>query len=421
MTPLAERMRPRTLDEVVGHTRWFGPGTPLRRSLDQRRLAPLILWGPPGCGKTTLAKALARHVGATLHVLSAVHDGVKALRELLELADRPLLAAHPPVVLVDEIHRWNKAQQDALLPHLEAGTLVLLGATTENPGFSIVPALRSRARVLRLDPLSPEDVLGLLRRALSSPEGLARPELQAEEVLQAIAEGVAGDARRALGELEQLVESLPPGRPLDLDWLAQAPGRTLRHDRSGDDHHDVISALIKSMRGSDPDAAVYWLARMLAAGEDPAYVARRLMIFASEDVGNADPRALAVATDAAFAVERIGMPEGRIVLSQAVTWLACCPKSDAAYRAIGEAMAEVERTGALPVPEHLRSAPGPATWSGQAKVAYVNPHEHPLHIVRQDYRPPQLADKVFYRPGDHGEEKTIKARLVWWKERLGRS
>ncbi|HMV69202.1 MAG TPA: replication-associated recombination protein A [Myxococcota bacterium] len=403
-------MRPRTLDEIAGHARWFGPGTPLRRSLDQRRLASLLLWGPPGCGKTTLARALARHVGAPLHVLSAVHDGIKALRELLSPA--PLLGGHPPVVLVDEIHRWSKAQQDALLPHLESGALVLLGATTENPGFSVVPALRSRARVLRLDPLGADDVYALLQRALASPEGLDRADLRADDVLRAIADGVAGDARRALTELEQLVESLPPEAPLDLDWLARAPARVLRHDRAGDDHHDVVSALIKSMRGSDPDAAIYWLARMIAAGEDPTYIARRLMIFASEDVGNADPRALAVATDACFAVERVGMPEGRIPLAQAVTWLACCPKSDAAYRAIDEALAEVERTGALPVPEHLRSAPV------RGDAPYRNPHEHPHHLVRQEHRPPGLTDRTFYRPADHGEEKTIRARLQWWRERL---
>ncbi len=420
--PLSERVRPSALDQIVGLDRWIGHGAPLRRALDTGHLGSILLWGPPGCGKTTTARALAAHVGARLFVLSAVSDGVKQLREILDSAQRPLGASQPAVVFVDEIHRWNRAQQDALLPHLEAGVVSLIGATTENPSIAVNPALRSRLTVLRLEPLDDDHVLRLLQRALGAPEGLDRPDLiVAPEVLASLARASAGDARRALDDLERAVQALPAGAPLDLDHLRRALNRAdIRHDRAGDDHFDVVSAFIKSMRGSDPDAAVYWLARLIAGGEDPTYIARRLMIFAAEDVGNADPRALSVAVDAARAVEQLGLPEGRIPLAQATLWLACCPKSDAAYRAIDEALAEVQRTGALPVPVHLRQSPGDPSWHADAVPKWQNPHAAPHRVVDQVYRPKAVADRTYYRPTEHGEEKTIRARLAWWREKLGR-
>jgi putative ATPase len=419
---LSERMRPDQLDGIRGLDRWIGPGAPLRRTLDAGRLGSTLLWGPPGCGKTTLARALARHVGARMYPLSAVSEGIKALREVIDQAERPLLGGHPPVVFVDEIHRWNKAQQDALLPHLESGLLVLVGATTENPSFAVNAALRSRLTVLRLEPVPASDLEGLLEKALRAPQGLNRPDLRVEDgLLRDLATACAGDARRALDDLERLVLALPPDAPLTAAHAELAITRSdLRHDRSGDDHHDVTSALIKSLRGSDADAALYWLARMISGGEDPMFIARRLVIFASEDVGNADPRALSVAVDAARAVELVGMPEGRIPLAQATTWLACCPKSNASYVAIGEALAEVERTGALPVPIHLRQSPGASAWHVGGKSSYKNPHDAPHHIVEQRYLPEGMAEKRWYRPVDHGEEKTIRARQAWWAERLSK-
>lgn len=413
-------MRPATLDDLVGQDRWLGPQAPLRQAIDRGHLHSLLLWGPPGCGKTTLAHLLARAVRARLVVLSAVLDGVKQLREVLDDTANPGLDPRPVVLFVDEIHRWNKAQQDALLPHVESGRLVLLGATTENPSVEVVAALRSRLRVVRLEPLDDAAVTHLLRRALAHPDGLARPELEVEPgLLERIAAAAAGDARRALQDLERAVELLPAGATLTAAHAQATIARDdLRHDRTGDDHHDVTSALIKSMRGSDPDAAVYWLARMISGGEDPRFICRRLIVFASEDVGNADPRALSVAVAAAEAIDRIGMPEGRIVLSQAVLWLACCPKSDAAYRAIDAALADVARTGALPVPMHLRSRPVPSFDERKPLPAYVNPHEQPHRVVRQEHRPAAVADRRYYEPTDYGDEKTLRARLSWWADKL---
>jgi putative ATPase len=416
--PLAERLRPRTLDDVVGHGRWLDPGSPLRRAVASKRPFPLIFWGPPGCGKTTLARIIAADVGLPLATLSATSDGVKELRSLLDdNARRATLDPRPLLLFIDEIHRWNKSQQDALLPQVESGAVIVIGATTENPSFQVNAALRSRVRVVRLEPLTDADVVAVLRRALSHPDGLPGAAVD-DDALAALAQGAAGDARRALQDLERVVLAAPGERV-----TREVAGRVLvradlRHDRTGDDHHDVLSALIKSMRGSDPDAAVYWLARLLAGGEDPEAVARRLVIFASEDVGNADPRALSVATAAAHAAATVGMPEVRIPLAQAVLWLACSPKSDASYRAINAAMADVERLGALPVPLHLRSRPGPAAWNDGPVPPYRNPHEHPLHIVAQRYRPEALDGRIYYEPVDYGDEKTLRARLQWWKERL---
>lgn len=413
--PLADRMRPQTLDDVVGQQRWIGSDGPLRRSVEEGRVGSMVLWGPPGCGKTTLARVFAKASGFAFEQLSAVLSGVKDLRAVVERARQPTLGASRTLLFVDEIHRWNKAQQDALLPHIEDGTLVLVGATTENPSFALNPALRSRLLLVRLEPLDVTDVRSLLDRALVDPRGLADPPPIDEEVLGAIAMAAAGDARRALTDLERAVESVPSGERLDRDRLQQALQRSgLRHDRDGEDHYNVVSAWIKSMRGSDPDASLYWMARLIAAGEDPRFLARRLMVFAAEDVGNADPRALSVAVAAAEAVDRVGMPEGRIPLGQACTFLACAPKSNAAYKAIDAALAEVKRSGALPVPMHLRNAPTQHMQDEGYGAGYRYPHDHPYGVVAQRYRPEELDGVRWYEPRPWGEEKRIAERLAFW-------
>ncbi len=419
--PLPERSRPSRLDDVVGQQRWIAPGAPLHACFDSGVFHSIVLWGPPGCGKTTLARLIASASDAQFIALSAVLSGVKDLRLAIDRA-KSLLQTHnrSTVLFVDEIHRWNKSQQDALLPHLETGLLTLVGATTENPSFSLNSALQSRVQVIRLEPLSTTDVLELLGRALANDERLSARHAQVDPLaLTRIAESSAGDARRALSDLERAIGGLGPNEALDVDALVRILSRDdVRHDRSGDDHFDVVSALIKSMRGSDPDAAVYWLARMLAGGEDPRFIARRLVIFASEDVGNADPRALSVATAAFDAMERIGLPEGRIVLGQAVTWLACCPKSNAAYLAINKALALVKQTGALPVPNHLRNAPTQAMKDEGFGVEYQYPHDHPYSIVDQQYLPDALVGQSLYKPVHHAEEQRIAERLAWWRRKL---
>ncbi len=417
--PLAERMRPRNLDEVVGQESWLGAEGPLRAALEGGRVPSMVLWGPPGCGKTTIARALTEAVSARFVSLSAVLDGIKQLREVVQSAKQHrALDPRDTVLFVDEIHRWNKSQQDALLPHVEDGTLILVGATTENPSFSLNAALRSRLRIISLEPLPTDEVHGLLVTALESDRGLDRADLECESgVLLAIARAAAGDARRALSDLETATLTLPSGKALTLAHVQHAVRRSdIRHDRAGDDHYDVVSALIKSMRGSDPDAALYWLARMVAVGEDPRFIARRLVIFAAEDVGNADPRALAIATDAAQAVQFIGMPEGRIPLAQAVTWLACAPKSNAAYKAIDAALADVRSHGALPIPHHLRNRPTEVP--GREDSSYLYPHDFQHRIVKQQYLPDALSSRSYYEPASHGEERTIRERLAWWRRKL---
>jgi putative ATPase len=412
MTPLADRMRPRTLDEIVGQDHLVGRSAPFRRALEAGRLRSCVLWGPPGTGKTTIARCLAEAANLRFVQLSAVLSGTKDLKEVIESI--PPLDPRGTLLFVDEIHRWNKAQQDALLPHVESGKVVLVGATTENPAFHLIPALRSRTELLILERIERDALVQLLERGLADERGLAGGAPVPEPgLLAAIAAASDGDGRRALGLLERLADR----GPLTLAALREI-GVSVFHDRDGDAHYDVVSAFIKSMRGSDPNAAVYWLARMLEGGEDPVFAARRMVIFASEDVGNAEPRALELAVAAMEGAARIGMPEARILLGQAATFLATAPKSNASYRAIDAAIAEVRRTGALPVPLHLRNAAtGLAKKLGHG-VDYRYPHDFPDHVVRQQYLPDEIAGARYYEPVEAGAERTIRERLAWWERRL---
>lgn len=420
--PLAARMRPANIDEVVGQDHLLGAGSPFRSALDNGNLSSLLLWGPPGCGKTSMARLLADHAGLKFLQLSAVMDGIKELRQVLSRAkDIKTLERRGSLLFVDEIHRWNKAQQDALLPHVEEGTVVLVGATTENPGFQIIPALRSRCWLLTLKSLDEEALLTLLRRGLDDKvNGLGKRGLRlSDEALNTILKSASGDGRRALAVLERVAGTLADDSELDNEQLRAVLGQTdLLHDRDGDAHYDVVSALIKSLRGSDPQGALYWCARMLEGGEDPMFIARRLVIFASEDIGNADARALQVAVSTMQGAHLVGMPEARILIGQAVTYLATAPKSNRAYLAINNAIATVKRTGPLPVPNHLRNAPTDLAESMGHGADYKYPHDYPDHIVEQSHLPDALQGVVFYEPAAHAGEKLIAARMDWWQAQL---
>ncbi len=421
-TPLAARMRPASIDDIVGQDHLLGTDAPFRAALENGSLSSLLLWGPPGCGKTSMARLLADQAGLKFLQISAVMDGIKELRKLLDRArDIKTLERRGSMLFVDEIHRWNKAQQDALLPHVEEGTIVLVGATTENPGFQIIPALRSRCWLLTLNALDSPAIITLLKRSIEdTARGLgARTLTFSDTALDRIASAASGDGRRAISVLERVAATLNDGDEVDEGKLTELMGATdLLHDRDGDAHYDVVSALIKSLRGSNPDAALYWCARMLEGGEDPMFIARRLVIFASEDIGNADPRALQVAVSAMQGVHFVGMPEARIVLGQAVTYLASAPKSHRAYLAINAAIDSVKRTGALPVPDHLRNAATDIAKSMGHGKGYKYPHDHPNHIVVQQYFPDEVEGTVFYEPAAHGNEKLIGERLQWWKNQL---
>ncbi|ORJ60513.1 replication-associated recombination protein A [Geothermobacter hydrogeniphilus] len=416
-TPLAERLRPRNLDEVVGQQHLLGPGRLLRQLISSDRISSLILWGPPGVGKTTLAQVIANSTSSRFVFFSAVLQGVKEIREIVAGA-REERAFHDrrTVLFVDEIHRFNKAQQDAFLPYVEKGDIILIGATTENPSFEVNAALLSRSRVFTLEPLPEEEIGKLLDRALEDPRGLGGQGYSlTEEAKELLCRQADGDARTALNALE--TAAAVGCREIDAATVQQAmQTRTLRYDKGAEEHYNVISAFIKSVRGSDPDAALYWLARMLEAGEDPLFIARRLVILASEDIGNADPRGLQLAIAAQQAVHFIGLPEGRIPLAQATTYLAAAPKSNAAYAGIKAAQAEVRKSGSLPVPLHIRNAPTGLMKQLGYGAGYQYAHNDPQGIVTQSHLPEQLAGSRYYQPTDHGFEKTIGERLAWLEQ-----
>lgn len=413
--PLADRMRPRNFDEFVGQRHLVSQGKLIEKIRRSKKLPSLILWGPPGSGKTTLARLLADVSDAHFVSFSAVLSGVKEVREVVEDAKRRRqIEKRATVLFVDEVHRFNKAQQDAFLPHVEDGTLVFIGATTENPSFEVIAPLLSRCQVITLTPLDDEDISKILDRALQDEgRGLGKRHLTLEADARAlIIDSANGDARRALNALETSASFVPDGAVISAQEAAEAiQKRRLRHDKSGEDHYNVVSAFIKSMRGSDPDAAIYWLARLLDAGEDPRFIARRMIIFASEDVGNADPVALMTAVAVAQAVEHVGMPEAAINLAHACTYLASAPKSNASYMALNKAREEIEKSGTLEVPLHLRNAPTKLMKKLGYGEEYKYPHDFPGAFVKQQYLPDKIKNKRFYEPTQHGREKLIAERL----------
>jgi putative ATPase len=422
--PLAERMRPKNLDQFAGQLHVIGKGTLIRNAIERDKIFSMILWGPPGCGKTTLAKIIAAKTESCFFHFSAVLSGVKQIREIIAEARRQQLHRKRTILFVDEIHRFNKAQQDAFLQHVESGLITLIGATTENPSFEVIPALLSRCRLIVLKALSTADLKNLLASALEDPErGLGKGDISiTAEALEYIADIADGDARRALNSLEVsaslavgLAENLHTTKiiKITLQIVEKAVQKTaLRYDKSGEEHYNIISAFHKSLRGSDPDAAIYWLGRMLEAGEDPLYPARRMVRFASEDIGNADPRALDVALNAMEAFRFLGSPEGDLALFQAASYLAAAPKSNSIYKACWAVKAVINKTGALPVPLHIRNAPTKLMRNMGCGKNYKYAHDYQGAFVAQEYLPEKLRDEIFYTPTERGYEKVIKARLA---------
>jgi putative ATPase len=421
--PLADRMRPKTLDEFVGQEHLLGPGKLLRGISEAGELPSLILWGPPGSGKTTLAQILAHSAGANCVRFSAVNSGVKDLKKIIQEAEKLHRLGKRTVLFVDEIHHFNKAQQDNFLPHVERGTLILIGATTENPSFEVISPLLSRCQVLVLNPLSVDDIETIINRALQDPyRGLGAWQLEiAAEAREFLIQHSQGDGRAALNALETaatLARKEKGNKTIGLSHAQEALQRKpLHYDKAGEEHYNVISAFIKSLRGSDPDAALYWLMRMIVAGEDPLFIARRMIIFAAEDIGNADPQALQVAVASKDAFHFVGLPEGRIPLAQAATYLATAPKSNASYKAMLAAAQDVEEKGALPVPLHLRNAPTPLMEKLGYGKSYKYAHNYPEHVVEQEHLPKELKGKKYYVPSDSGYESRIKERLKNWEEK----
>lgn len=415
-------MRPETIDEFVGQGHLLAPGKILSEMVKGGELMSLILWGPPGSGKTTLAQILARSAGAACVNFSAVSSGVKDLKKTIHEAEDLNRLGKRTVLFVDEIHHFNKAQQDNFLPYVERGILILIGATTENPSFEVISPLLSRCQVLVLDPLSADEIGTILDRALhESKKGLGALALTiSPEGREFLIQQSQGDCRVALNALEIAATLTRADKRgiIGLSHLQEAlQKKPLQYDKSGEEHYNVISAFIKSLRGSDPDAALYWLMRMIEAGEDPLFIARRMVIFAAEDIGNADPQALQVAVAAKDAFHFVGLPEGRIPLAQAVTYLATAPKSNASYKAMLAAAKDVRERGALPVPLHLRNAPTPLMENLGYGKDYKYAHDYPGHVVEQEHLPQELRGRKYYLPSDAGNEKRIKERMVFWQQK----
>ena len=414
--PLAERLRPKSLDDYIGQKHLVGEGCILRRMIESGHISSFILWGPPGVGKTTLAKIIAVQVNAPFYTLSAVHSGVKEVRDVLlkcKADSGSMFTKHRPILFIDEIHRFNKSQQDSLLGAVEMGTVTLIGATTENPSFEIIRPLLSRAQVYVLQPLSDDDLAELLQRALTKDEILKRRTVKVEET-DALFRFAGGDARKMLNILDLLYQSVGESEPIIIrndivtERLQQNPAA---YDKNGEMHYDIISAFIKSVRGSNPDAAVYWLARMIEGGEDPAFIARRLLILAAEDIGLANPNALLLANATFDALQKIGWPEGRIILSECAIYLATSPKSNSAYEAINSAMQYVGETGNYPVPLHLRNAPTKLMTDLGYGADYKYPHAFPGNFITQQYLPDKAAGKKFWQPGANPQEKKMDDRM----------
>ena len=423
--PLAARMRPRNFDEYAGQEHLVGPGRALRKSIEADQIPSMVLWGPPGSGKTTLANLIATMTRSYFSPVSAVASGVADLRRIVkEARDRLGMQRQRTILFIDELHRFNKAQQDVILPHVESGTVILIGATTENPSFEVNSPLLSRSRVFTLQPLSNEQITDIVRTALQDNErGLGRlsPQMD-DETMGGLVEISNGDARTVLNALEMAVLATDPDEDGTRDITAQtiedATQRFHLYDKAGDQHYDTISAFIKSMRGSDPDAAIYYLARMIEAGEDPLFITRRLVILAAEDVGMADPRALTMAVAAQQAVHLIGMPEGRILLAEATVYLATAPKSNASYMAINKAIEDVQRSPNDPVPKHLRNAVTNLMKDEGYGEGYKYAHDHEGSFTPMQNLPESLKGRRYYDPTDHGYEAQIAERLKrWWGER----
>jgi putative ATPase len=416
--PLAERMRPRTLDEFTGQESLLGPGKPLRTQIERDDIGSMILWGPPGCGKTTLARLIARMTHSEFIAFSAVLTGIKEIKDVMAAAEHARRSGHRTIVFVDEVHRFNKAQQDAFLPHVEAGNIILIGATTENPSFEVIAPLLSRTRVYILQALSTEQIEALLRRAITDKKrGLGNENIEInDEAIQHIAVFSGGDARAAYNMLEAAARAVQPDakgrRTISREFLAELLQRkSLLYDKSGEEHYNLISALHKSVRNSDPDAALYWLVRMLESGEDPLYIARRLVRMASEDIGLAEPGALAVTIAAMHAADFVGPPEGNLALAQAAVYLSLAPKSNALYTGYGSVVADLERTRAEPVPLHLRNAPtGLMKNIGYGK-GYQYAHDVDDKVTGMTCLPDSLAGRIYYHPTDQGFEARLRQRL----------